>query len=100
MSAKKAWILYTVLRLLFFAVPFTLIMLWLPNVYANGLTIGVFFAVICAAMISLALSLLFLGKLRERAAQGVAEWRTSSHTHDSDVEDAAIDELEPETPRN
>ncbi|MBT1018625.1 DUF4229 domain-containing protein [Canibacter sp. lx-72] len=94
MSAKKAWLLYTFYRLLFFAVPLALILLLLPRHMLVGLNWGIFFAVACSALISLSLSVLFLSKLRHRAAAGIAEWRSNSHTTDSGFEDSVMEQDE------
>ncbi len=90
MSAKKAWVLYTLLRLVFFAVPLAVILLALPRHLLIGLNWGIFFAVGCAAVISLALSLLFLSGLRHRAAQGIEDWRMGAHKADAAAEDKLI----------
>ena len=95
MSGKRAWIIYTLLRLVFFVVPFAVILLLLPPEYRVGLSWGIVFAAGCAGLISLALSILFLSKLRAQAAGAVAQWRKSTHgTDDSDVEDAYVAETE------
>lgn len=82
MNTRKAWITYTVLRLLFFAVPFALFFMigwpwWL--------------ALVAAALISLSLSIIFLSKPRETASESIYEWRTRGRTHDDIVEDEAVD---------
>ncbi|MDO4241592.1 MAG: DUF4229 domain-containing protein [Microbacteriaceae bacterium] len=90
-STKRAWLQYTVLRLLFFAVPLTIILLILPPESRFGINWFVLFAVLASAVISLALSIIFLSGLREKAALAVEEWRSNSHTDDDTAEDAALD---------
>lgn len=94
MSFKKAWVLYTVLRLLFFTVPFVGIMLLLPAEQRNGLTWGVFFAAVAAGAIAVALSVLLLSKLRQQAAAGIAHWRAKGHQNEAAEEDDLIDAAE------
>ena len=96
MSAKKAWVWYTILRILFFAVPFGLIIWMIPGGTTQGITWGVVFAAVCAALISLALSVLLLGKLRNRASQAFYTWRQKERTSDDEFEDEAIDQNQPE----
>ena len=75
------WLPYTVLRLLFFAVP-------LGVVYALGENITL--AAVAAAIIGLCLSVIFLGPQRAAAAE-VLEARTRRrlpHPTDEDLEDA------------
>lgn len=93
-SFKKAWVLYTVLRLLFFAVPFLGIMLLLPAEQRNGLTWGVVFAAVTAGVIAVALSVLLLSKLRQQAAAGVAHWRAKGHQDEAAAEDELIEAAE------
>ena len=81
----RSALLYTVLRLAAFLVPFGLMMLipllreyyWLSAIFA--------------ALIGLSLSLLFLRRPLEDATAGLAERRTP-RLSDERVEDAAIDE--------
>ena len=81
----RSALLYTVLRLAAFLVPFGLMMLipilreyyWLSAIFA--------------ALIGLSLSLLFLRRPLEAATPGLAERRTP-RLSDEQVEDAAIDE--------
>ncbi|MGO1435912.1 MAG: DUF4229 domain-containing protein [Canibacter sp.] len=91
MSAKQAWIWYTVLRILFFAVPFALLLWLLPGDFTQGITWTVLFAAVCAALISLSLSVLLLSKLRDRAAMSFQQWRQKDRTSDDEFEDDAID---------
>lgn len=82
MSTRTAWIVYSLLRLAFFAIPFAALMLigwkW-------------WFAAIVATLVAFSLSLIFLSKPREMAAQGVYDWRNRDRTEDDIVEDAAVD---------
>lgn len=87
MSIKKAWILYTLLRLFFFAVPFVVLMLML-HTYGSW---GMIFALLCATLISFSLSVLLLGKLRARAAEGIEHWRKNAHQDAASAEDYLLD---------
>lgn len=95
-SAKKAWLLFTALRLLFFVIPFAVFYLLIPKPEYGGITWGIFLAAVGAGLVSFALSLLFLSDLRERAAQGLSQWGardkpTEAAQADADLEDAALD---------
>jgi len=84
-NTRKAWIVYTVLRLAFFAVPFAALMLidwpwWL--------------AAITAMLVGISLSVIFLSKPRETAATSVYDWRNRDRTADDIAEDAALAEAE------
>jgi len=95
-NPRTAWIVYTVLRLLFFAVPFGL-------VYALGLALGfsmmlaAIVAVVFAALIGVSLSILFLSKPRDAASRSIYEARArrkagqGSKNEDEAVEDDAVD---------
>lgn len=96
MNAKQAWVWYTVLRLLFFAVPFGILVFLLPRYLTQGITWAILFAAICSALISLSLSVLFLAGLRERASEGLAQWRQKSRTSDDEFEDDAVDRSGPD----
>ena len=83
MTTRKAWILYTVIRLGLFALAYLAVWLlggrwWL--------------AAILAALVSAALSILFLDNLRSKASEGFARWRHRDRTEDDIVEDDLIDE--------
>ena len=83
-----AWVTYTGLRLLFFAVP-------LAAVYLLGGNLTL--AAVVAAIIGLCLSVIFLGQQRTAAA-GALEARSQRRPHrpaDEDVEDGAIDGTAP-----
>jgi len=87
-KARSA-ILYTVLRLLAFLVPFGILMLFpvFRELY--------WLAAIFAALIGLSLSLLFLRRPLEDVSSGLAERRARTRSRDAvkdeDVEDAAAD---------
>lgn len=81
-NTGKAWFVYIVLRVLFFAAPFTVFMLigwpwWLSMAVAT--------------LIALALSVIFLSKQRDTASTGIYEWRMRDRTADDIDEDAALD---------
>lgn len=85
MKARSA-IVYTVLRLLAFLVPFGIMMLFpiMREYY--------WLAAIFAALIGLSLSIIFLRKPLEDATAGLAERRTRSRRPSAeDEEDAAVD---------
>ncbi|WP_053385225.1 DUF4229 domain-containing protein [Leucobacter celer] len=88
-NPRSAWITYTVLRLLFFAVPFALVyMLGLSLRFSLMLSAVV--ATVFAALISVSLSLLLLSKPREVASESIYEWRHRDRTADDIAEDEAI----------
>ncbi len=86
MKARSA-IVYSVLRLLAFLVPFGILMLFpiMQEYY--------WLAAIFAALIGLSLSVLFLRKPLEDATAGLAERRSNARqaVSDEDAEDAAAD---------
>ncbi|WP_194410667.1 DUF4229 domain-containing protein [Microbacterium cremeum] len=86
MKARSA-IVYSVLRLLAFLVPFGVLMLFpvMQTYY--------WLAAIFAALIGLSLSILFLRKPLDDVTAGLAERRTQSRTavSDEEAEDAAAD---------
>src|SRR5699024_478873 len=85
---RKAWATYTVLRLLFFAVPFAAL-------YALGLSLGFtmilsgIVAAVLASLISFSLSVLLLSKPREKASESIHDWRNRDRTTDDIAEDSA-----------
>ncbi|QIG39744.1 DUF4229 domain-containing protein [Microbacterium sp. 4R-513] len=91
MKARSA-ILYTVLRLLAFLVPFGILMLFpvFRELY--------WLAAIFAALIGLSLSLLFLRRPLEEATSGLAERRERTRRRDAvrdeEAEDAAADAVD------
>ncbi len=84
----RTWVWYSIIRIGLFAAAFALLF-WLLG--------GEFWwlAAICAALIALCLSYIFLGRMRQRIAADIAE-RTSRKTppvdQDAEIEDAAVDE--------
>lgn len=81
-TSRKAWWLYSLLRIGMFAAAFGVV--WLLGARS-------WLAVVLAAIIALALSLLLLNDLRQRASDGLHEWRTRERTEDDIVEDDLID---------
>jgi hypothetical protein len=92
-KARSA-LVYSVLRLLAFLVPFGILMLFpiMREYY--------WLAAIFAALIGLSLSVLFLRKPLEDATSGLAERRAQARTAatDEEVEDAAADAAAPTAP--
>lgn len=81
-NPRTAWIVYSVLRLLFFAIPFALL-------YFLG--IWPWLAAIFAALIGVSLSIIFLSRPRATASESIYDWRTRDRTVDDIVEDEAVD---------
>ncbi|MDN3497426.1 DUF4229 domain-containing protein [Planococcus sp. APC 4015] len=85
MKARSV-VVYSVLRLLAFLVPFGILMLFpLFREYY-------WLAAIFAALIGLSLSMLFLRRPLADVTAGLAQRRRASETSDEAVEDAATDE--------
>lgn len=82
-STRKAWWLYSFIRLGLFGIAFVVIWL-LSNI--------VWFAAICAALISMAISIIALDPLRQKAAEGLQAWKDRDTTEDTEFEDEVIDE--------
>lgn len=82
MSARKAWWLYSTIRLGLFVVVF--IIVW----FLGGRW---WLAAILAALISMAISIIALDPYRQRAAEGLQEWRDKKTTEDSEYEDEVVD---------
>ncbi len=85
MNTRTAWIAYIVLRLVFLAVPFAVLMIigwpwWL--------------ALAVSTLIALSLSIIFLSKPRETASTSIYEWRNRDRTADDVVEDEAVEAAE------
>ena len=89
-NPRTAWIVYTVLRLLFFAIPFALL-------YVRG--IWPWLAAVFAALIGVSLSIIFLSKPRATASESIYDWRTRDRTADDIVEDEAVDVSDVEASR-
>jgi Protein of unknown function (DUF4229) len=94
MKAVPAWVYFSVLRVLMFAVPLVVLLV---------LGIDPWVATLLAAVIGLCLSYIFLRKPRESVARDLyaARNRTASRTasatsvaSDADTEDAAVDRAE------
>ena len=83
-NTRKAWWLYSIIRIAIFAVLFAL--LWMLFGYSFW-----WLAAILAAIISASISIIWLDPLRQRAAEGLQAWRNKQHTDDDLVEDAALD---------
>lgn len=82
-NTGKSWALYIVLRIVFFAVPFGVLLLinwpwWL--------------ALLVATLIALALSVIFLSKQRGEASTSIYEWRNRDRTADDIVEDELVED--------
>lgn len=90
MNTRTAWIVYSLLRLAFFAVPFAVLMILLP-LGGMGQWPTIFISIAVAALISVALSVILLAKPREAAAESIYDWRNRNRTADDLVEDDAVD---------
>ncbi|WP_416445038.1 DUF4229 domain-containing protein [Leucobacter sp. HNU] len=85
MKSRSAWLVYIVLRLLFFVVPFAALMLigwtwWL--------------SAIVATLAAVSLSVIFLNRQRSAASESIYAWRTRDRTEDDVVEDEAVDAVD------
>jgi hypothetical protein len=88
MKAVPAWLVFTVLRVLMFAVPFVILLL---------LGIEGWLAALLAAVIGFCLSYIFLRTPRDTVARGLYEvrHREKEPVHpDAESEDAAVDRAE------
>lgn len=83
MTTRKAWLLYTFIRIGLFIAAYAIVWLLFGRWWI---------AVIVATLVSAAISVLALDKLRSQAALGFAEWRARDRTEDSIVEDEMIDQ--------
>lgn len=95
MNSKRAWLVYTVIRLLAFAVPFAVVMLALPDWQWNWLA-----GAAVGAIISACISVIFLRGTRQQMGadlQRLSERKDSRTTDDKD-EDAALDTTEKVSP--
>lgn len=93
MKKIGAWVLYTVLRLLMFAVPLAVLFLVLPQQYW-------IYSTIAAALIGFALSYLILGRPRRVVAEQLASIGKKGPAApkpggDEDAEDSAVDASQP-----
>lgn len=77
----KPWILYSLLRLLLFVVPFAALMLlgwhWIA-------------ALAVSTLAAISLSVIFLHRLRSDTSEQIYAWRTQDRTADDVAEDAEI----------
>lgn len=89
-NPRKAWLRYSIIRLLLFAIPFGLIF-FLAQLTGMAQLIAAAIAAVLAALISFSLSLVLLRKEREAASASIYEWRQAKRTHDEIVEDDALD---------
>lgn len=85
MKSRSAWLVYVVLRLVFFVVPFAALMLigwtwWL--------------SAIVATLAAVSLSVIFLNRQRSAASESIYAWRTKERTEDDVIEDEAVDATE------
>lgn len=82
---KKSWIAYIIARVLVFALPLTVLLILGFNPY---------FSTGVAAIVGLALSILFLSRWRSELSSEIFE-RVNKKTDDAaDTEDAIVDSLE------
>lgn len=88
----RSALVYTILRLLVFVVPFAIMMLFpiMREYY--------WLSAIFAALIGLSLSILFLRRPLDDLTAGLAERRRQRRNTDEDVEDAAADRVAPTSP--
>lgn len=80
-------------------VPFAIIY-WLCLQLEFKLALAGGIAAVTAALISMSLSVLFLSKPREQAAQSIVDWRNRDRTADDIAEDAAIEAEDAATEAN
>lgn len=108
MNTRTAWIVYSLLRLAFFAVPFAVVMILLTMRGFSQVLAAIISAVV-AALVAVSLSVIFLAKPREAASTSIYEWRNRKRTADDEVEDAAVENapqqdgaiaVEPTTPQH
>lgn len=83
MNSSRQIVIYSILRLLLFAVPFTIFMLMSIEWWASALL---------ATAIAVSLSYLLLMRQRHEVAATVESWRHGTNTDaDNDLENAALD---------
>lgn len=88
MNSKRAWLVYSVIRLLAFAIPFAVVMLALPAWQWSWLA-----GALVGAIISACISVIFLRGTRQKMGddlQRLSE-RKDARTADDKLEDAALD---------
>jgi ABC-type bacteriocin/lantibiotic exporter with double-glycine peptidase domain len=84
---KNLWLKYTLYRLGLFAVLVIILRLLMP----------IFFAILVAGMLSFAISIIFLSKLRDEISKQIYEKRQNtfgSGDRESDLENSKLDALE------
>lgn len=88
MSSRRYWLVYTVVRILLFAVPFGLVVAVSPDFWPLAAVIG--------AVVSFCGSYIFLRKQREAMAADLAAVAAGRRkpVEDDDSEDAAVDAAE------
>ncbi len=88
MSSRRYWLVYTVVRILLFAVPFGLVVAVSPDFWPLAAVIG--------AVVSFCGSYIFLRKQREAMAADLAAIAAGrkAPVEDDDSEDAAVDAAE------
>ncbi|MBS3178957.1 MULTISPECIES: DUF4229 domain-containing protein [unclassified Pseudoclavibacter] len=88
MNSKRAWLVYSVIRLLAFAVPFAVVMLALPAWQWNWLA-----GALIGAVISACISVIFLRGTRQQMGDDLQRLteRKDARTADDKDEDAALD---------
>lgn len=86
-SSARPILLYTILRVLLFVVPFAILMV---------LGIWWWVSAIAAAIIAACVSYLFLGRQRDAVSERVHAWRQggTSRDDDNEVENAVLDDKE------
>ncbi len=81
-NTRTAWLVYSALRIVFFAVPFLVLYFigwhWL-------------LAAVVATLVAVSLSVIFLSKQREVASTSIYDWRRRDRTADDVVVDEAVD---------
>jgi hypothetical protein len=87
-SSRRYWLVYTVLRVLMFAIPFGLVVAVSPDFWPLAAVIG--------AVVSFCGSYIFLRKQREAMAADLAAVAAGRRkpVEDDDSEDAAVDAAE------
>ncbi|PPG38308.1 DUF4229 domain-containing protein [Pseudoclavibacter sp. RFBA6] len=88
MNSKRAWLVYSVIRLLAFAVPFAVVMLALPAWQWNWLA-----GALVGAVISACISVIFLRGTRQQMGDDLQRLteRKDARTADDKDEDEALD---------
>lgn len=83
MSPARRIVVYSIVRVLLFAIPFTVLML---------LEVWWWVSAILAAIVAACLSYLFLNRQRHEVAEVVESWRHGEHRDaDNDIENEALD---------